>query len=826
MSTGKKCNRTIMNLLLGILIFFTLEVKITSASSYNYKRPITINNTQNSNSLTDYQILITVDTTSLISAGKMRSDCGDIRFMDSDGTTQLNYWIGSGCDSSSTRIWVKVPSIPASSTKTIYMYYGNSSATSLSNGENTFLAFNLSFDGPIGGRTSNGGWYNCALLSNGSVKCWGKNDYGQLGDGTTTDRHTPVSVSGLTNAVAIATGNYHSCALLSDGTVKCWGDNEDGELGDGTTTSSNTSVSVSGITNAVGIAAGEYHSCALLSDGTMKCWGDNYQGQLGDGTTTKYSDTPVSVSGLTNAVSIATGYLHSCALLSDGTVKCWGNNGNGELGDGTTTDRHTPVSVSGLTNAVAIATGEYHSCALLSNGSVKCWGKNDYGQLGDGTTTDRHTPVSVSGLTNAVAIATGCQHNCALLSDGTVKCWGRNNWGQLGDGTTTDRHTPVSVSGLTNAVAIATGCVHSCALLSDGTVKCWGYNGYGQLGDGTTTDRHTPVSVLYYNLGGRYDKSGGIPSTIQEPPYFNETYFVRGYTSPEPTTSVGNEESTDNEAPSTTITPNGSACTNQDVNFTLSCDDGSGSGCNITYYDIIDSDSSCPSAGDSAYSNGTSGTVTCPSGSACQKKVCYYSTDNAGNTETIQESNIFYIDKAPPTITLESPQNVTYNTNKISINYTALDANLDSCWYELDGTTYSLPNCQNQTITVSNGLHKFTIYANDSAGNQNSTSVNFTADYVLYKSNGNWTSPIKDFGSVKALWYIQTTSSTPDGTSIQTYFRAGNVSTPDSSWTGWTPITNSQQIGIETRYFQILVNLSTTDELVTPSVSKIRVVYG
>ncbi len=264
---------------------------------------------------------------------------------------------------------------------------------------------------------------------------------------------------------------------------------------------------VAGLSSGVAaVSAGAFHTCAVTTGGGLKCWGWNFYGQLGNGTSgagpcgggQACSSTPVDVSGLASGVAaVAKGGYHTCALTTAGGVKCWGYNFHGELGNGTTTTTGcvcipTLVDVSGLTSGVA-AVSAAGTCALTTGGGVKCWGYNGYGALGNGTTTDSSTPVDVAGLSSGVAaVSAGGNHICARTTGGGVKCWGRNLEGQMGNGTTTTTGclcipTPLDVSGLTSGVAaVSAGANHNCALTAGG-VKCWGYNLYGQLGNGTTT---------------------------------------------------------------------------------------------------------------------------------------------------------------------------------------------------------------------------------------------------------------------------------------------------------------------------------------------------
>ena len=433
---------------------------------------------------------------------------------------------------------------------------------------------------PGGGSLTNvidvaaGQYFSMALKNDGTVWSWGYNANGQLGDGTTTGKTTPVQVILLTGVTQIAAGQNHSLALKSDGTVWAWGYNGYGQLGNGTTTSASSAVQVTGLSGVVRIAAGAYSSMALKSDGTVWAWGNNGYGELGDGGTLS-SSSIVSVSGLNNVIDIAMGDYHALAVKGDGSVWAWGYNGYGELGNGTTTNQSTPVQVSqptGFANLKAVAAGSYFSIALKSDGTLWAWGHNDFGELGNGTTTDNSVPVASSActalpagpttasrwsarltaywthslaikpdgsvwgwglneygelgdgttithfspvqsvITNATQISTGRYHTLAVRSDRTVWAWGYNGYGNLGDGTTSNRVTPVQVQSLTGAIGAAAGQYHSVAVRSDGTVWGWGYNGNGQLGDGTTTERTTPVQAIL--LSGVIQVSAGADHTL------------------------------------------------------------------------------------------------------------------------------------------------------------------------------------------------------------------------------------------------------------------------------------------------------------------------
>lgn len=337
-----------------------------------------------------------------------------------------------------------------------------------------------------------------AVGSDAGLWAWGRNILGEVGDGTTTPRPSPVPVLNLLEVASVAGGTSHSLALRTDGTVWGWGSDCYGELGDGVqepcppSNFETAPVSVPGLSGITAIAASD-HSLALESDGTVWAWGENQNGQVGDGT---HNDRfgPVRVSGISDVVAISAGNFDSLALKGDGTVWVWGFN----WAVSPPREELTPVPVSGLSGVIALAAGAFHNLALRSDGTVWAWGENGGGQLGDGTTQSHYTPAPVSDLSDVVAIAASPWqggHNLALRSDGTVWAWGFNSNGQIGDGTTENRLLPVPVSGLSDVVDIGANFEHSAAVRRDGIAWTWGRNTEDQLGDGTQIDRHVPTRV-------------------------------------------------------------------------------------------------------------------------------------------------------------------------------------------------------------------------------------------------------------------------------------------------------------------------------------------
>ena len=322
--------------------------------------------------------------------------------------------------------------------------------------------------------------------------------------------------------ISAAVDHNHTCVLRAPGRVMCWGRNKQGQLGTGSTTNvqSATPVEVLQVSDAIEVAAGYAHSCALLAAGRVRCWGDGATGQLGRGSQID-SAQPVMVQGITDSIAIAAGAHHTCALREGGSVLCWGSNNKGQLGGGSIGGRAlVPQAARGLAKITQITAGSSHSCARRADGRVLCWGAHNEGQLGYGLGPDRAEPVEVPGIWDAgfgaaAQVAAGSHHACALLSSGRVRCWGRNYEGQLGTGHAETWHnTPVEVVGVYDAVYIGAGAQHTCAASTSGTIRCWGDNRHGQLGNGAQGEGSlslTPVPVA--NLGEALQVTAGLAHT-------------------------------------------------------------------------------------------------------------------------------------------------------------------------------------------------------------------------------------------------------------------------------------------------------------------------
>jgi alpha-tubulin suppressor-like RCC1 family protein len=372
------------------------------------------------------------------------------------------------------------------------------------------------FAGPAGVKdVSIGVFHACALLSTGAVKCWGSNSSGQVGVVSGSIYPTPQDVE--SNGILfkrLGGGVYTQCAIAAasgdagvaalTGQIYCWGSNSYGQVGDGTTTNRFTPTRVQNLDGgvAVAVSSGANYTCGVLSDQTVRCWGRNEYGQLGNADAgTGAFLAPQVVAGLGEVREIAVGSTSACAILANGTGRCWGDNSSGQLGTGAVGGVwDTPQPVVNLSNVVSISAGFHHYCALKADGTVSCWGRNYEGQVEDGGGADISAPTVVSGFAESPkALVSGTYHNCVLTASGNVYCWGGNSYGETGvaDGDAGKIATPAIVSSLSDIRALFHGIGnHACAIRSDGSLVCWGWDGLGQLGDGVSGgSRYTPGAV-------------------------------------------------------------------------------------------------------------------------------------------------------------------------------------------------------------------------------------------------------------------------------------------------------------------------------------------
>jgi len=336
--------------------------------------------------------------------------------------------------------------------------------------------------------------HTCGVAYDGRVFCWGSDNLGQLGNGTTAPSTTPVAVVGDERFTQVSGGGTFTCALAIGGSAYCWGSSARGRLGAGAQTTIATPVAVSGGGVFETLSAGWNHSCALTGDGVAVCWGEDPA--AGDPTRTT-SPTPAAVAIGPTLVAASAGTAFTCGVTVDRLAYCWGSNAAGQLGTDAVAATAVPVAVQGTGGVTTIAGGGLHACALLSDGAAYCWGANDRGQLGTGDLASSASPVPVSGELRFQAIVAGAQFTCGLAGDGAAWCWGDNGAGQLGTGDTSgaSHSAPVLVTGGLHFTLLTAGDQHACGLTTDGVAYCWGANGAGQLGDGTTTGRAAPVRV-------------------------------------------------------------------------------------------------------------------------------------------------------------------------------------------------------------------------------------------------------------------------------------------------------------------------------------------
>jgi alpha-tubulin suppressor-like RCC1 family protein len=350
--------------------------------------------------------------------------------------------------------------------------------------------------------------HSCAIALDGRAFCWGRNDQGQLGDGTLSDRRTPTAVLGGITFASITSGDFHTCGLTTVGQAYCWGVNQGGRLGDGSQVRRLTPVAVSGGIAFASISAGGQNTCGITADNRAYCWGDGGFGANGNAVLTNAS-TPQLVSGGHAFASISVGSQYVCGFTTGGQGYCWGNGNSGRLGNGSNANRSTPFAIAGSLSFASLSTGNVHACGVTTSGEGYCWGAGVFGRLGNGSIASFPTPQPVSGGIVFSRISAGGLHTCGVAVNGTGYCWGGNVDGNLGTGSSQNTIPRPVVGGLTWASITASGQIgpsfdgtsifaFSCGVTVDNRVYCWGSGFFGSLGNGSTGNRGSPTPVAAF----------------------------------------------------------------------------------------------------------------------------------------------------------------------------------------------------------------------------------------------------------------------------------------------------------------------------------------
>ena len=348
--------------------------------------------------------------------------------------------------------------------------------------------------------------HSAAVTANGDLYCWGENHYGQIGNGTTDDQKIPIKI--LDKVVSVSLGRSHSAAITTNGALYCWGNNHYGQIGNGDSSgwgnaAEAQTIPVKILDNTVLVSLGWYHSAAIATNGDLYCWGDNFNGQVGNGGESQGVPAPVKI--LENVVSVSLKRARSAAITENGDLYCWGENSYGKIGNGNTEDQTTPEKV--LENVVSVSQGTSHSAAITENGDLYCWGLNKWGQIGNGSTEDQTIPEKI--LENVVSVSLGDRHSAAITTNGDLYCWGYNLSGQVGNGSTENQSIPKKI--LENVVSVSLGRSHSAAVTENGDLYCWGYTSLDGMNPRTqSTPKKILENVAFVSLSLGYYHSAAI----------------------------------------------------------------------------------------------------------------------------------------------------------------------------------------------------------------------------------------------------------------------------------------------------------------------------